>query len=123
MIVIDSGVVITLLLGGLAAETLTEDLAAPHLIDTEVTHVLRRMVLRGELSEADGQLAMESFVALAFTRYGVGHLRLRMWELRHNVTGYDSTYVVLAEQLNVPLMTTDRRLAGAPGLRCRVEVV
>jgi predicted nucleic acid-binding protein len=27
-----------------------------------------------------------------------------------------------AEKLDVPLLTADRRLARAPGLRCRVEV-
>lgn len=123
MIVIDDGVVITLLLGGLGSDTLSEDLAAPHLIDSEVTHALRRMVLRRDLSEAQGQAAIESFVALAFTRHGIGPLRLRMWELRHNVTGYDSSYVALAEHLSLPLLTTDRKLAAAPGLRCQVLVV
>ena len=42
-----------------------------------------------------------------------------------NLSGYDSTYVALAESLGMPLLqlTTDRTLAGAPGVRCRIEVV
>jgi hypothetical protein len=39
----------------------------------------------------------------------------RIWELRDNVTPYDSAYVVLAEQLDAPLLTFDRRLSGASG--------
>jgi predicted nucleic acid-binding protein len=38
------------------------------------------------------------------------------------VTAYDGCYVAIAETLEVPLVTADRRLANAPGLRCAVEV-
>ena len=47
-----------------------------------------------------------------------------MWEPRANLTGYDATYVALAEAVGATaLLTTDARLAGAPGLRCAVHVV
>lgn len=39
-----------------------------------------------------------------------------------NLTSYDASYVALAEMLEVPLVTLDRRLAGAPGLQCEVRV-
>ena len=38
-----------------------------------------------------------------------------MWELQHNASAYDATYLAFAEQLDVPLVTADRRLAE--GLR------
>ena len=47
----------------------------------------------------------------------------RCWELRANVTVYDAVYVTLAELLDAPLVTADRKLANAPGIRCQVEVV
>ena len=47
----------------------------------------------------------------------------RCWELRANVTVYDAVYVALAELLDAPLVTADRKLANAPGIRCQVEVV
>ena len=47
----------------------------------------------------------------------------RCWELRHNVTAYDASYVALAEALGVPLLTADARLANAPGIRCEVELL
>jgi predicted nucleic acid-binding protein len=36
-------------------------------------------------------------------------------------TIYDASYVVLAEALDAVLLTGDRRLAEAPGVRCSVE--
>jgi predicted nucleic acid-binding protein len=39
------------------------------------------------------------------------------------VTPYDASYVALAELLDVVLVTTDARLARAPGIRCEVEVL
>jgi predicted nucleic acid-binding protein len=35
--------------------------------------------------------------------------------LRHNLSFYDGLYVALAEVLNAPLVTLDRRLARAAG--------
>ena len=55
MNVIDAGVVVELLAGDLDPVLLgEEELAVPHLIDSEVTHALRGLVLRGALSEAEG---------------------------------------------------------------------
>jgi len=47
----------------------------------------------------------------------------RCWELRHNLTVYDAAYIALAEQLDVVLVTADRRLAAAPGTRCSIEQI
>ena len=43
--------------------------------------------------------------------------------MRHNVTAYDAVYLALAEALDAPLVTTDRKLAGTPGHEARVIVV
>jgi predicted nucleic acid-binding protein len=47
----------------------------------------------------------------------------RIWELRHNLTAYDAAYVALAEALEVPLLTCDRRIKGASGHAAQVEVI
>ena len=47
----------------------------------------------------------------------------RAWELRANATVYDAVYVALAELLDAPLVTADGKLANAPGIRCRIEVL
>lgn len=47
-----------------------------------------------------------------------------MWELRHNLSAYDATYVALAEATGATaLLTTDSRLLGAPGITCPIEVL
>lgn len=46
----------------------------------------------------------------------------RVWELRNNVSAYDAWYVALAESLEAPLVTLDRRLMRATGPRCAFSV-
>lgn len=125
MRIVDAGVVVELLAGGLDPDLLgDEELAAPHLIDSEVTHVLRGLVQRGGLSEEQGGSALEGFTELTLTRFAADGLRSRMWELRHNLSGYDATYVALAEVTDATaLLTTDARLARAPGPRCQIQLL
>lgn len=125
MRVLDAGVVVELLAGDLNPDRLgDEELCAPHLIDSEVTHVLRGLVQRGELSEEQGDLALEGFTELTLTRFPADWLRPRMWALRHNLSSYDATYVALAEMIGATaLLTTDARLARAPGPRCRIQLL
>lgn len=125
MRVVDAGVVVALVAGGLDPDRLgEEELAAPHLIDSEVTNALRRLVLRGDLTDDQGGLALEGFIHLTLTRFPADRLRSRLWALRHNLSAYDATYVALAEAIRASaLLTTDARLAGAPGVRCAVQVL
>ena len=125
MKVVDAGVVVELVVGGLDPDGLgDEELAAPHLIDSEVTNALRRLVGQGFLTDEQGSLALEGFIRLGLTRFPADWLRPRMWALRHNLSAYDATYVALAELVGATsLLTTDARLAVAPGLRCRVDVL
>ena len=90
------------------------DLHAPHLLDVELLHTLRRLVLAGQLSEDRAADVRTDFADLAVVRYGHAPLADRVWELRNNLTAYDATFVSLAEALQVPLVTCDARLAGAP---------
>jgi predicted nucleic acid-binding protein len=96
---------------------------APHLIDAESGHVLRRAVRRGSLSADQGQATLHTAAAMVDLRYGHGPLSDLAWALRDQLSYYDALYVALAVRLDVPLVTCDRRLANAPGLPCRVELV
>lgn len=125
MNVVDASVIVELVANNLDPDGLgDEELIAPHLIDSEVTNVLRRLVVRGDLTEEQGTLAFEGFTRLVLSRFPADRLRPRMWELRHNLSAYDATYVALAEMTDATtLLTTDARLANAPGAQCHIEVL
>lgn len=125
MRVVDAGVVVELVAGNLDPDLLgDEELATPHLIDSEVTHVLRSLVLRRSLNEEQGALALAGFTRLSITRFPADWLRSRMWALRHNLSAYDATYVALTEMSGATsLLTTDARLANAPGIQCDIELL
>ena len=96
---------------------------APHLIDAEFGNVLRRKVLRGELDRGLAVTVLDLAPNLIDQRYEqVGHLAQAAWSLRENLTFYDALYVALAGALGAALVTTDARLAAAPGLPCRIMV-
>jgi predicted nucleic acid-binding protein len=96
-----------------------EELAAPEIIDLEVTNVWRHTLT----DERRAALALADLVELPLRRAPHLPLLARCWELRHNVTPYDAAYVALAEALDVTLVTADRRLSGAVGIRCAVDVL
>ncbi|MCA1605247.1 MAG: type II toxin-antitoxin system VapC family toxin, partial [Acidobacteria bacterium] len=89
------------------------DLHAPHLIDVEILHALRRLVARGRLTEERAVDVRVDFGDLTIVRYPHHPLADRIWELRHNITAYDAAFVALSEALDVPLITCDARLASA----------
>ncbi len=95
------------------------DLAAPEIVDLEVVSVWRRTLA----DPRRAALALADLADIPLRR--APHLPLleRCWELRHNLTPYDASYVALAEVLEVPLLTADRRIAGASGVRCEVETL
>ena len=130
MIVLDASAVLEVLLRTPAGEALTarvlhprQALHAPHLLDVEAGQVLRRFCAHSALAPARAQEALEDLDALPIERHEHALLLPRAWELRANLSIYDGVYVALAELLRAPLVTRDRRLAGAPGHRVRVEVI
>jgi predicted nucleic acid-binding protein len=98
------------------------DLHAPHLLDVELLHALRGLVAAGHLSADRAADTRADFADLTIVRHEHGFLADRIWELRHNLTAYDATFVALSEVLAVPLVTCDRRLADAADHRARIEL-
>jgi len=100
-----------------------ERLAAPELIDLEVTSVWRRQMREGAMDARRAALALADLTALPLRRAPHRALLSRRWELRGNLTIYGASYVALAEALEVSLLTGDGRLARAPGPRCPIEML
>lgn len=129
MIVIDaSAVVLALADDGPAGDAARarlagERLVAPELLDVEVVAAWRRHAAAGLLDARRSEMARTDLRELQVERVTHRHLMERCWELRANVTTYDAVYVALAEAIDAPLVTADRKLAGASGVHCDVEVL
>lgn len=130
MIVVDASAVLELLLRTPASRVVEtrlfdgrETLHAPHLLDVEVAQVIRRYASKSEIAPERGREVLVDLVDLPLRRYPHDILLPRIWELRENLTAYDAAYVALAEALEAPLLTRDKRLAGSPGLAARVELI
>ena len=130
MIVVDASALLEILLRTPAAEraerrlfAAQETLHAPHLLDVEAAQVIRRYAALGELDIERGRIALGILADFPLRRYGHSVFLPRIWDLRNNVTAYDAVYVALAEALEAPLVTCDRRLAATRGHRARIEVV
>jgi predicted nucleic acid-binding protein len=95
-----------------------EVLAAPHLMPVEAANILRRAVLAGDLSADVAALAHDDLLRLRIDFFAYEPLAGRVWELRGNLTAYDAWYIAIAEELNAPLVTLDRRTARATGPSC-----
>jgi predicted nucleic acid-binding protein len=130
LIVLDASAMLEALLRTPAAEVVEQwlldpgqTLHAPHLLDIEVAQVLRRYTASGEIDAERGRLALTDLADLPVQRYSHHFLLPRVWELRNNLTVYDAVYVALAEALNAPLLTRDRRLAAAADRYALVELI
>lgn len=127
MLIVDASCVAEVVLAGPDAEPVRQRLereseqASPHVVDAEVLGVIRRVQIKGELDETAGRMAVEDLRSWGATRVDHRPLLARAWALRHSVNSADALYVALAEALDAPLLTLDRRLARAHGVRCVVE--
>src|ERR1700720_586717 len=122
MIVVDASAMLEALLRTPAAKAVEkwlfdprQTLHAPHLLDVEVAQVIRRYSAKGEIDSERGRAALADLADLPLHRYPHDFLLPRIWDLRNNLTAYDAVYVALAEALDAPLLTRDKRLAASPG--------
>ena len=129
MIVLDASAAIDWLLQTPAGQRIekrifsrNESLHAPHLLDLEVTQVLRRLVRDGTVLADLAERAIEDLLDLRMTRYPHYVLLPRIWQLRHNLSAYDAAYVALAEEIGARLVTRDGRLASASGHTAAIEL-
>ena len=130
LIVVDASVVLELLLGTPESPVIEKrvfetgvTLHAPHLLDLEVTQVLRRYYRFEEVSRKRGEQALTDLADFPIERYPHTVFLQRIWDLRNNLTAHDAAYVALAEALAAPLLTCDSKLANAGGHRALIELV
>ena len=129
MIVLDASAAVDWLLQTSAGQSIekriysrNETLHAPHLLDLEVTQVLRGLALQGVVPIHRADEAVRDLLDLRITRYPHLVLLPRIWQLRNNLSAYDAAYIVLAEELGAALVTRDGRLASASDHAAAIEL-
>ncbi len=100
-----------------------ERLIVPHLVDVEVASALLGRHRGGKLTDRELEDAWASFADVPLQRVEHAPLLPRVRELFANLSAYDATYVALAEAYDVPLVTTDGRIARSGRPRRLVELV
>lgn len=124
--VVDASALVALLLdGGPTGRWVAEELAgaalmAPSLVGFEAANIIRRHELADLVGSDQAAQAHADLLDLAIEHWPYELLAARAWQLRRNLSVYDAGYVALAELTGAILVTLDRRISGAPGLRCTV---
>lgn len=117
-LVLDASAMVDLLVAGRTAAAIgrrlsTSTIHVPAHFDAEVLSALGRLCRAGELS-VDEVCALVAAVGRApFTRHLLPDLMGGAWARGETLRVADAFYVELAERLDVPLLTTDARLAKA----------
>src|SRR6266545_5110734 len=104
------------------AQMIDAELVAPHLMPIEAANILRRTEARRVIDPSEAAAALADLRRLDVELLPFEALVERAWALRANVTVYDACYVAAAELVDGCLVTLDRKLASAPGIRCKVDV-
>ncbi|HEX5994649.1 MAG TPA: type II toxin-antitoxin system VapC family toxin [Jiangellales bacterium] len=89
---------------------------APAHMAVEVIRTFDRLARHGQLSDDQARvyaMQMVDGVGAAVVLHADRSLLSAAWALRANLSTYDAVYVALAEQLRLPLLTADQRLARA----------
>lgn len=114
MIVLDASAMVEALVGMTPSDELLGllegDIHAPHLLDVEVASVLRGLELARVIAPERTQQALDDYWSFTIARHEFEPLGGRVWELRHQFTAYDASYMALAEILECPLVTCDRKV-------------
>lgn len=92
--------------------------AAPELVLVETTNVLRRLERAKDISTLEATSAHRDLLRLDIELFPFNPFAQRVWDLRNNLTSYDAWYVALAEGLDCPLATLDRKLSRTSGPDC-----
>lgn len=126
-LVVDASVVVAALVdsgpaGTWAAEVMHgRFLVAPAHLAVEVASALRRLAASGAIGADVATLAHADLLDLRVQTYPYAPFGERVWALRFVAVPYDAAYVALAEALDAPLATLDRRMARTAGVACRFE--
>ena len=123
--VVDSSVLVAALVDSGPTGTWAEQvlaggtLCAPELAKVEAMNIVRRLERARQIPTTEANVDVHALSQLEIELFPIEPFAGRVWELRHAVTCYDAWYVALAEGVDLPLATLDRRLSRANGPACK----
>lgn len=126
-IVVDASVVVAALVdSGPAGEWSAAALhgerpAAPELLPFEVANVLRRLDAPRGPARGMASLAHQDLLRLDVSLWPYLAVADVAWQQRGSLSMHDASYVALARQLEVPLLTLDERLGRSARRLCSVR--
>jgi predicted nucleic acid-binding protein len=117
-VVVDASAMVDALAGTALGPVVTDRLRdhtlhAPAQFDAEVLSALGRLQRAGALSARQVRTGLQRLQAAPIKRHLLAPLLTGAWRRRHNLRLVDALYAQLADDLGVPLVTTDSGLAVA----------
>ncbi|WP_328657205.1 type II toxin-antitoxin system VapC family toxin [Nocardia salmonicida] len=117
-IVLDASAMVDLLVRNDRTDAVSKRISAavlhvPAHFDVEVLSALGRLNRADLVSAAEVETALGRLARAPLTRHHVVNLTTGAWNRRAAIRLADALYVELAEQFEMPLVTTDGRLARA----------
>lgn len=100
-----------------------ESVHVPQHFKVELMSALRGLFFKGALTFDELREACNDVFEFIVESHPIEPCVSRIVELTHNATPYDAAYVALAEALDCPLATCDKRIADIPGIRAKVVIV
>ena len=94
-------------------EQAAEEFVSTTFLQLEATSVLRNQVFRQNLTQDEGEEAIETFRALPIRYYPMERFLGPAWDVAKRVNAprlHDMIYIALAEAISCDLWTADRRL-------------
>jgi predicted nucleic acid-binding protein len=129
VIVVDASLVVHFLLRSEQESRINQLMAdadavsAPVILDLEVTNTIRRHLLLKQISLESAERAIAGLMMLSIDRCPVAEYIGRIWQLRHNLTAYDASYIALAEALQAPFYTRDTKFTAATGTSAKIILI
>lgn len=129
--IVDASIVVRLLQNRRGDDDLRErisqqqSLHAPALVDAEVASAIRGLLLTSKpetkISTERAEAMLDDFANLPLVRYPMQPYQRRVLALRESFTVYDGFYVAVAESLDMPLLTDDRKYPRSVGHSAVIE--
>ncbi len=87
------------------------EFVAPTLLKYEVGNVLRSLVLKRRMDEANVGVAYHNFLKLEIRFVDIDYNMVLMEAISNKISFYDASYLFLSKKLKVKLLTLDKKLS------------